>query len=59
MAEEYRTVQHDKPFRYEEGGYQVTRGCAWTGPGRHLGGGVIMTPVRTDVCACAAATCPR
>lgn len=42
MAEEYRTVQHDKPFQYEEGGYQVTRGCAWTGPGCHLGCGVIM-----------------
>ena len=29
-------------FQYEEGGYQVTRGCAWTGPGCHLGCGVIM-----------------
>lgn len=38
-------VQHDKPFRYSEGGSTVTRGSAWSAPGCHLGCGVIM---RTD-----------
>lgn len=42
MAEDYLTVEHEKPFKYEEGGLNVTRGCAWTGPGCHLGCGVLM-----------------
>ena len=42
MSEKYRTVEHEKPFEYDEGDYHVTRGCAWTGPGCHLGCGVIM-----------------
>lgn len=35
-------VFHDKPFRYTEGDYTVTRGSAWTGPGCHDGCGVLM-----------------
>ena len=42
MVEEYRTVQHDKPFQYEKVATRSPRGCAWIGPGCHLGCGVIM-----------------
>ena len=36
------TIPHEKPWRYEEGEYTVTRGSAWSGPGCHLGCGVLM-----------------
>lgn len=39
---EYRLVEHEKPFRYDEGGFHVTRGSAWSGPGCHLGCGVLL-----------------
>lgn len=39
---EYILVEHEKPWQYEEEGYTVTRGSAWTGPGCHLGCGVLM-----------------
>lgn len=40
---EFETVSHKIPeFRYEEDGLTVTRGSAWTGPGCHLGCGVLM-----------------
>ena len=42
MSEKYKTVEHERPFKYEEGDLNVTRGCAWTGPGCHMGCGVIM-----------------
>ena len=42
MGEKYHVVEHEKPFKYTEGDLDVTRGCAWTGPGCHLGCGVIM-----------------
>ena len=42
MGEQYRIVDHEKPFQYKEGDFDVTRGCAWTGPGCHLGCGVVM-----------------
>ncbi len=43
MAEnEYLTVPHEKPYKYEEGNLTVTRGSAWTGPGCHLGCGVLL-----------------
>lgn len=35
-------VDHDKPWRYEEGEYTVTRGSAWSGPGCHDGCGVLV-----------------
>ena len=35
-------VPHEKPFRYQEGEYTVTRGSAWSGPGCHDGCGVLM-----------------
>lgn len=42
MSEKYKTVEHARPFKYKEGDLDVTRGCAWTGPGCHMGCGVIM-----------------
>ncbi len=42
MGEQYRTIDHEKPFKYKEGDLNVTRGCAWTGPGCHMGCGVVM-----------------
>lgn len=43
MAEnEYLTVPHEKPYKYQEGDLTVTRGSAWTGPGCHLGCGVLL-----------------
>ena len=42
MSEKYKTVEHERPFKYEEGDLNVTSGCAWTGPGCHMGCGVIM-----------------
>ncbi|MGI6217138.1 MAG: molybdopterin-dependent oxidoreductase [Coriobacteriales bacterium] len=34
--------EHEKPWRYEEDGLTVTRGSAWSGPGCHLGCGVLI-----------------
>lgn len=28
MSEKYKTVEHERPFKYEEGDLNVTRGCA-------------------------------
>ncbi len=42
MGEQYRTIDHEKPFKCKEGDLNVTRGCAWTGPGCHMGCGVVM-----------------
>ena len=42
MAKDMVLVPHDKPYRYEEGNYTVTRGSAWSAPGCHLGCGVLM-----------------
>lgn len=43
MAEnEYVRVPHEKPYTYKEGDLTVTRGSAWTGPGCHLGCGVLL-----------------
>ena len=39
---DYKFVEHKKPWRYQEDGYTVTRGSAWTGPGCHLGCGVLL-----------------
>lgn len=41
-AKGFTAVPHDKPYIYEEGGYTVTRGSAWSGPGCHLGCGVLL-----------------
>ncbi len=35
-------IKHEKPFRYEEDGLTVTRGTAWSGPGCHIGCGVLL-----------------
>ena len=40
--EDLTFVEHEKPFRYEEDGLTVTRGCSWSAPGCHLGCGVLM-----------------
>lgn len=42
MEKEYLLVQHEKPNSYEEDGLKVTRTSAWSGPGCHLGCGVLM-----------------
>ena len=42
MHEEFGFVEHEHPWRYEEGDLTVTRGSAWSGPGCHLGCGVLM-----------------
>ena len=34
--------EHEKPWRYEEDGFTVTRGSAWSAPGCHLGCGVLI-----------------
>ncbi len=39
---DYVLVPHDRPFQYEENGLHVTRGSAWTGPGCHIGCGVLI-----------------
>ncbi len=39
---EYTLVDHEKPYQYDEDGLHVTRGCAWSAPGCHLGCGVLM-----------------
>lgn len=38
----YTLVPHAKPFRYQEGDLTVTRGSAWSGPGCHIGCGVLL-----------------
>ena len=38
----YTLVPHEKPFKYDEGGLHVTRGSAWSGPGCHIGCGVLL-----------------
>lgn len=44
----YEFVQHEKPWKYEEDGLQVTRGSAWTGPGCHLGCGILLFTDEND-----------
>lgn len=34
--------KEEKPWQWEENGYTVTRGSAWTGPGCHDGCGVLL-----------------
>jgi len=34
--------KHELPWQYEENGYTVTRGSAWSAPGCHLGCGVLI-----------------
>ncbi|HIW75018.1 MULTISPECIES: molybdopterin-dependent oxidoreductase [Gordonibacter] len=38
----YNLVEHEKPYRYDEDGLHVTRGSAWSGPGCHIGCGVLL-----------------
>ena len=38
----YTLVQHKKPYTYQDGEYTVTRSSAWSGPGCHLGCGVLL-----------------
>jgi anaerobic selenocysteine-containing dehydrogenase len=38
----YTLVPHEKPFQYAEDGLTVTRGSAWSGPGCHIGCGVLL-----------------
>ena len=40
--DKYEYVEHEKPWRYQEGEYTVTRGSAWSGPGCHLGCGLLL-----------------
>lgn len=40
--QKYVLVPHDKPYRYDEDGLHVTRGSAWSGPGCHIGCGVLL-----------------
>ena len=43
MEKEYKTIEHEKPWRYETAdGLTVTRGSAWSGSGCHLGCGVLL-----------------
>jgi len=39
---ELTKIEHTKPWQYEENGYTVTRGSAWSGPGCHDGCGVLL-----------------
>ncbi len=39
---QYTLVHHEKPVHYTEDGLHVTRGSAWSGPGCHLGCGLLM-----------------
>ena len=41
-------VPHEKPYQYQEGEYTVTRGSAWSGPGCHLGCGVLLYTDKDD-----------
>lgn len=38
----YTLVSHEKPYKYDENGLHVTRGSAWSGPGCHIGCGVLL-----------------
>lgn len=38
----YIFLDHEKPWQYEEDGLTVTRGSAWSGPGCHIGCGVLL-----------------
>ncbi len=38
----YIPAPHEKPYQYQEGEYTVTRGAGWSGPGCHLGCGVLL-----------------
>lgn len=40
--DKYQYVDHEKPWRYEQGGLTVTRTSAWSGPGCHLGCGILI-----------------
>lgn len=40
--QEYVLVPHEKPYKYDEDGLHVTRGSAWSGPGCHIGCGVLL-----------------
>ena len=40
--EKYEYVEHKKPWRYQEGNLTVTRTSAWSGPGCHLGCGILL-----------------
>jgi anaerobic selenocysteine-containing dehydrogenase len=44
----YVFVPHEKPLRYTDGDLKVTRGSAWTGPGCHLGCGVLLYTDKSD-----------
>lgn len=44
----YTFVEHEKPVRYNEDGCKVTRSSAWTGPGCHLGCGVLLYTDEND-----------
>lgn len=41
-SDKYQYVDHEKPWRYEQGGLTVTRTSAWSGPGCHLGCGILI-----------------
>lgn len=45
----YMPVPHERPWRYEEDGYTVTRTTAWTGPGCHEGCGLLLYTDENDV----------
>ncbi|MBO7701613.1 MAG: molybdopterin-dependent oxidoreductase [Eggerthellaceae bacterium] len=40
--DKYQYVDHEKPWRYQEGDLTVTRTSAWSGPGCHLGCGILL-----------------
>lgn len=40
--DKYQYVNHEKPWRYEQGDLTVTRTSAWSGPGCHLGCGILI-----------------
>ena len=44
----FQLVAHEKPWHYEEDGLKVTRGSAWTGPGCHIGCGVLLYTDEND-----------
>ena len=39
---DYQFVEHENPYTYRDGDLTVTRGSAWSGPGCHLGCGVLL-----------------
>ena len=42
LVGDYQFVEHEKPWKYQEGDLTVTRGSAWSGPGCHDGCGVLL-----------------